>query len=143
MVPVKQTRYGKGHGNCLLACVASILHRPLESIPDFAMSGCGWFEELYEWCLNEDIGVALIHPKDFEHSLFLNIHGIMIFTVAGMDDEDHAVIGKCVREENNRPDENDKEKWRWHVEVVHDPNPRSPKVDKLEHLLFLVPKVSQ
>jgi hypothetical protein len=57
VIPVQQTKFGAGNGNCLLAAVASVLERPLEEIPDFNLSGCGWFEDLYEWCLNEGIGL--------------------------------------------------------------------------------------
>lgn len=39
MRPVLQTRFGFPSGNCLLACVASILEVPLEEVPD------GWDEE--------------------------------------------------------------------------------------------------
>lgn len=137
MVPVSQTRFGKGNGNCLLACVASLLHRPLESIPDFAMSG-SWFEDLYEWCRNERIGLLCVNPQDFEHSIILNTHCIMIFTVQGIENEDHAIVGKCTREEHPDVEMQDGMKWRWVCEPIFDPNPIGVKVDKLEHLIFLV-----
>jgi hypothetical protein len=34
MKPVYQTKYGIPHGNCFMACVASILEVPLEECPD-------------------------------------------------------------------------------------------------------------
>lgn len=136
MIPVMQSRFGRGNGNCLLACVASVLHRPLESIPDFAMSG-NWFEDLYEWCRNENIGLICIHPKDLDHSIVLNSYCIMIFTVAGIADENHAVIGRCRRIEDGIPDAEDPSKWKWQANIIHDPNPLGVKVEQLEHLLFL------
>lgn len=33
MKPVDQTTFGAPHGNCLMACVASILEVPLDSLP--------------------------------------------------------------------------------------------------------------
>lgn len=35
MKPVMQTRFGKA-GNCLQACIASLVEKPLEDVPDFA-----------------------------------------------------------------------------------------------------------
>ena len=145
MIPVQQTSFCKGQGNCLLACVASILERPLESIPDFTMSGCGWLEDLYEWCLNEDIGLLCVHPKDLDHSICLNSWCIMIFTVAdcnGCDvkvtDENHAVIGRCRRVERGNPDAIDFGQWKWEATVEFDPNPNGVVLGNLEHILFLI-----
>lgn len=145
MIPVQQTRFGNGQGNCLLACVASILDRPLESIPDFTMSGCGWFEDLYEWCLNEDIGVICLNPCDLDSSLFLNLWCILIWTVDGCNccdgkvpDENHAVIGRCNRIQSNNPDTQDVDKWKWEAIVKFDPNPKGVKLGKLEHAIFLI-----
>jgi len=140
VIPVKQTRFGTSKGNCLLACVASLLHRPLDSIPDFAMSG-SWFEDLYEWCLNEGIGLICVHPKDLEHSIILNTFCVMIFTVRGIDNENHAVIGKCSREESPLVELKDGMKWKWVCEPTFDPNPNVVSVENLEHLIFLIPKL--
>ena len=162
-----QTKFGKGEGNCLLAAVASVLRRPLESIPDFSMSGCGWFDELYEWCLNENIALLCCDPKDFEHSIFVNAYGIGIFRVVGIEDENHAVVMKCqrkeiaVREHNaKRPTIEEMEalldaepttpvhirgdgtvvSWEWSADIVHNPNPsKDYKLGDLVHLIFLIP----
>ena len=142
MMPVMQTKFGRGQGNCLLAAVASILHRPLEAIPDFAVSGCGWFEDLYEWCLNERIGLLCCDPKDFEHSIFLNAYCIGIFEVRGVPDEDHAVVMKCARVEVGHPDQKDALTcWKWTADTVHNPNPqKNYELGDLVHLLFLIPQ---
>lgn len=166
MIPVMQTKFGRGQGNCLLAAVASILHRPLESIPDFSVSGCGWFEDLYEWCLNENIGLLCSDPKDFEHSIFVNAHAIGIFRVVGSPNENHAVILKCQRQEleipqraetpRKRPTIEEMEtildsepttlvhirgdgtvvSWKWTADIVHNPNPH--KNYELSDLLHLI-----
>lgn len=39
MTPVDQTRFGKGQGNCLAACVASLLELPLSEVFDIAAGG--------------------------------------------------------------------------------------------------------
>lgn len=145
MTPVQQTRFGKGQGNCLLACVASILDRSLESIPDFNLSGCGWFEDLHEWCLNEEIGLLCVHPKDLDHSICLNAWCILIFTVAGCNccdgkvpDENHAVVGRCKRIEVGMPDAQEVDKWKWEATIEFDPNPKGVKLGDLKHILFLI-----
>jgi hypothetical protein len=37
MMPVYQTTFGDGRGNCFAACLASILEIPLESVPNFCV----------------------------------------------------------------------------------------------------------
>ncbi|OGP67107.1 MAG: hypothetical protein A2031_07895 [Deltaproteobacteria bacterium RBG_19FT_COMBO_43_11] len=139
MIRIQQTKFGNGNGNCLLACVASILERPIEGIPDFNLSGTGWFGELYEWCLNERIGIICVHPKDLEHSLFLNSWCIAVFTTPDSIEETHAVIGKCRRIEENYIEIKDEDKWKWEATVEFDPNPKGVKLGKLEHIVFLLP----
>jgi hypothetical protein len=65
MIPVYQT---PGHpvGNCLQACIASVLELPIEEVPDFCgptenQSGydTAWFDKLLMWSRHR--GVALAH----------------------------------------------------------------------------------
>lgn len=54
MKPVKQTIFGDGEngnkaGNCLSACLASILEIPIEEVPVFSAMGDDWFKNLFEW----------------------------------------------------------------------------------------------
>lgn len=47
MIPVMQTRFGNPAGNCLMACIASIMEVPLESFPDLyeaEEAGEEWWE---------------------------------------------------------------------------------------------------
>ena len=50
MIPVMQTRFGVT-GNCMQACVASILELPLEEVPDFCniASEDTWFTQMQAW----------------------------------------------------------------------------------------------
>lgn len=138
MRPVSQTKFGKNGGNCILACVASLLHRRIEDIPDFNLSGCGWFGELYEWCLNEDIGLILLSPLEFGRTVLANAHCIMIHTVPGIADENHATIGWCERSGPPNAESLDREQWEWTVKQVFDPNPKGVPVGELLHLIFLI-----
>ena len=40
MTPVCQTRHGSPHGNCMAACVATILDKPIEDV-DVDVASCG------------------------------------------------------------------------------------------------------
>lgn len=53
MIPVKQTTFGDGqegrpHGNCLSACLASMLEIPVEDVPVFVKSD-SWFKDMCKW----------------------------------------------------------------------------------------------
>lgn len=52
MIPVDQTTFGEGKGNCFTACVASCLELPIEDVPNFCVdySDEEWWEELEKWC---------------------------------------------------------------------------------------------
>lgn len=41
MIPVEQTNYTRNHGNCLTACVASLLEVPIESYRSSALMVSG------------------------------------------------------------------------------------------------------
>lgn len=47
---IKQTTFGKD-GNCLMACIASILDLKIEDIPNPKHDG--WINELNEWLINK------------------------------------------------------------------------------------------
>ena len=49
MRPVAQTRFGYPEGNCMMACVASILEVSLEDLPDLFDECCEWWEEKKRW----------------------------------------------------------------------------------------------
>ena len=53
MIPVEQTRLGYPNGNCFNACIASVLERPLEEIPDLMLGtdgkGKGWWPLYQQW----------------------------------------------------------------------------------------------
>ena len=51
---VVQTRFGYPEGNCLMACVASILEVPLEELPDLHEECDTWNEEEEKWVWEGD-----------------------------------------------------------------------------------------
>lgn len=64
MTPVMQTRFAPGQGNCLNACVASILGLPLGNggVPEA-------YEELRPWLAQRDLGIAWVDAPPSEITL--------------------------------------------------------------------------
>jgi hypothetical protein len=63
MKPVDQTKFGKPHGNCLTACIASILECTIEELPDLGdaeMRGEHWFKVLNYGLRPMGLGIILV-----------------------------------------------------------------------------------
>lgn len=61
MKPVWQTIFGKGEGNCLPACIASVLELELEAVPNFcALYKSYWQEELNKWLHRYGLGALTV-----------------------------------------------------------------------------------
>jgi hypothetical protein len=138
MKPVYQSKFGTGQGNCLQAAVASILECGIEDVPDFNMSGIGWFEEMTEWAMKEGHGLAWAHENFWRKHLLINAWCIGIYDVEGTT-EKHALVCKAVLDEINTTDRHDSKEWNWLVEVVHDPNVKNPPRTFIKELLFIIP----
>ena len=60
MIPVHQTTFGEGKGNCFQAALASVFELPLEEVPNFCVDyGDDWYHETSVW-LGEKYGLWLI-----------------------------------------------------------------------------------
>ena len=136
MTPVFQTRYGKGDGNCLNACVASLLDLPLSQVPDFCIDG-EWFDRLYNFC--NERGLSLMYFPHMENCpVFLSgTHIILLLRLEG-EDIFHAVVGKIVPDGRAPGTDAEIERlaafselagykkgdiiWRWKTELIHNPN---------------------
>ncbi len=55
MIPIKQTSFGKDKGNCMAACVASILEVSLEEIPDLVTALPKWREALNDYLFTKEL----------------------------------------------------------------------------------------
>lgn len=62
MLPVYQTIFQSENvdGNCLQACVASLLELDMAEVPNFSSYGDYWFMELVKWGLNKGFLVLTI-----------------------------------------------------------------------------------
>lgn len=141
MTPVQQTNYKKHQGNCLTACIASILDLPISAVPELC-ADAQWFHRLYDFCLEN--GFFLLYWRHLPSTpmLALNAYVILLLTLEGEEDM-HAVVGKAILEEiitvGPRSDEQiaadfaladeigtraGDQRWAWKTEIVHDPNER-------------------
>lgn len=57
MIPVYQTKFGMPDGNCLSACIASLLERPLREVPDY--KDADWWQNWENWL--QELGFEFIY----------------------------------------------------------------------------------
>lgn len=65
MTPVGQTIFEDGKGNCLAACVASILDLPIEDVPNFAE--LDYFAGLHAWLTERKLQGIEVRFSDAAH----------------------------------------------------------------------------
>jgi hypothetical protein len=124
MIPVDQTRFGDPDGNCLAACLATLLELPLDEVPHFA--GEGWQYRLAHW---------------------LGAHGLWALRFAppqpsSLDDAaawlDETVPGWCIVSGQAPRGLLHATVWQG-GELVHDPHPSRDGILDVEDVLVLVP----
>jgi hypothetical protein len=108
MKAVFQTRYGKEHGNCFQACLASILEMKLDDVPDF----CNIVKDpFYQW--------------QIETNKWLRQFGLAMVTVDHNFNDDicNGFIEDCyiIATGNNHDGVRHCVVWR-NGEIVHNPN---------------------
>lgn len=141
MKPVMQTRLsnpeGTVHGNCFTACVASILEKAVEDIPDMQGDDGKWFKPFFDtitahgleyrgsrrrWWYLDECGPKKEDPfffKDFE--AFEGVDGFVI--VAGPSPRDYVTRGHaCVYKAGK---------------LAHDPHPSGMGLKNIEYFYLL------
>jgi len=156
VTPVEQTRYGKSQGNCLTACVASILDVPISSLPEFCDGNGNWFHLLHEFCITNGFCLMYWRHREDTPILCLGSYVIVLLKLEGEDDM-HAVVGKAslknqepVNERSDGQAEEDFEasemigsppnatRWEWQTQIAHDPNTRGyPPVESIYGYIFI------
>lgn len=130
MIPVDQTIFSDDEegrrGNCWIACIASILERPLESVPHFVQieneGGQHWFTHTWQWLLE-------------------NGHRLVQHTWDSLpDDRPHMRCGKSPR--------STEERYLGHAvvyvgeEMVHDPHPSRDGILDVDTLYTIEPTLA-
>ncbi len=99
MIPVMQTEFGGGKGNCFVACIASLLEIPVGDVPDFLLEDhesflvANWHVRYSTWLNKRGWGVCYLGTPQF-----LRIVGVKdaYFIVSGKSPRGigHAVVYK-------------------------------------------------
>jgi hypothetical protein len=115
---VIQTKFGKPHGNCFEACLASILELPLDEVPCFKQPD--WLEQINRWLRwhfslqlimmpsDEGFGPGVMSPNTYVIASGPNHRGVM-----------HSVVHRGIT-------------------MVHDPNPNNGGLREVSDLLVFV-----
>lgn len=95
MIPVNQTIFGETDGNCVAASLASILHWPIEAIPNFVLLPEDvWDRELERWFAQQGVRVKFTRRRP---------RGYCVGLGTSWRGTDHAVVmrnGKTVHDPN-------------------------------------------
>jgi hypothetical protein len=108
------------NGNCLEACLASILHLKLDQVPSFSKNS--WHKECNEWLQLFGLGLITVNVcKKGMKILFETFKGYVIGvgTRKGSNGVDHAVI-------------------LYEGKIIHDPMPKNKELDMDIHQLDLI-----
>jgi len=120
IVPVDQTTFGVPGGNCLSACIASILQLGIEEVPYFMsddINGREWITKLATWLVQFGLYPVVVTGGMFTKLGFAGVHILQGPTVRGGT---HAVVGV-----GNT--------------VIHDPHPSRAGLLSISERTLLVP----
>lgn len=94
MIPVDQTIFTPDNGDCMRACVASLLEWPLDRVPNFMETGPKAYERrLKNWA--DSYGITILDAEVQDHKAFLKAFRntyLIGFGKSPRFDCDHAVI---------------------------------------------------
>jgi hypothetical protein len=115
--PVDQTIFGLPDGNCLAACVASLLHLDIADVPNFCEGHAdGWFSRMGAW---------------------LRERGLAAFWFKGPPLESLADVYVIVSGQSPRGDYLHATVWRG-SEMVHDPHPSRAGIGEVSDTIVLL-----
>ena len=118
MKPIDQTIFGLPLGNCLQACLASILELPLETVPNFNEEGEMWFPRCCEWAMRHGFSVIDIDVKGLDEWPW-GCHGYWIASGPA----DRGILHCCVYDGS---------------ELAHDPHPSRSGLHEIHHIMLVV-----
>jgi hypothetical protein len=127
MIPVYQDIFGE-EGNCMSACLASILEIPLKEVPCFVDNGAGkngdWFRNMFSWLHERGwdffpyyIGVIPLDWNNLPEHL-QDVHCYHLASGPGPRGWGHATVG-------------------WKGTIVHDPHPSKAGLTQVTEYYFL------
>jgi hypothetical protein len=120
MHPVMQNETEPGRGDCVAACVASVLEIPLAEVPNFRLASAPW-TALQEWLAGRNLfAIKVVADRMLFHPMPMTF--CILTGRSPRRDIGHAVVGQQTE-------------CDWHV--VHDPHPdRSGLKGEPEWVIF-------
>ena len=135
MIPVNQTKFEKGNGNCAGACLASILELGIDDVPNFTEdNSADWqmWQKMLNWLGEQGYALATVYMPG---GLIGIGKGEEVFAMAGVPSQAlkgcyHSLIVRITLEDRFPK-----------IEIVHDPNPNNEpySVDDIKDIALLVP----
>lgn len=126
MKPVDQTEFEAGRGNCIAACLASILELPVTDVPNFTLSDDKW-AAVTDWLASNHHILPLITPWPLV-SPFSRRHCVLL-GASPRSERGHAVVGLLDG---------------YKAEVIHDPHPtRAGIVGDPQFVLTFLPNTQE
>ncbi len=135
MRPTCMTKFGVDEngvdqGNCLTACVASLLEVDIDTLPDFSAKGKDWHRFTVEYLRSRGLSSVFIPIEMIRNLIVFDCQCICIYNTHSA--EHHAVIGSW----NSEWDE-ENQSWSFVVATEFDPHPEGVMVTS-PHAVFLV-----
>ena len=137
MIPVHQTSFELGKGDCFRACLASVLELGIENFPNFRLLGAETVSIADEWLSRSDLAFRLL-PLRFTKSFMGErpdgippfSECILVVPSQAYPGNFHAVVGRV---------------GGGNYEIVHDPNPHnapySSGVEALGAIFLVTPEM--
>jgi hypothetical protein len=115
MKPVHQTDFDFVNGNCMAACIASILELPIEIMPNYHSDGEQWYRDWQVW----------LAPRNMQ---------LLTFMYGGEQPAGYSILsGKSPRHDGNHA------VVALDGEIIHDPHPSGDGIeDRREWTAFVL-----
>ncbi len=116
MIPIDQTKFGMPNGNCMAACIASILEIPIETVK--IKESDSWYKDVNGW-LHTEHGLALMTVTKIPYWF----KGYLILCGVSPRNIEHATVGQVVE---------------GVATIVHDPHPSRDGIADITEIMVLV-----
>ncbi len=127
MKPVMQTTLGEDKGNCMSACIASMLEMPIREVPTF-LDKETWVRDLNDWLHQYGLFYLEIKWNPFP----IQLSAPVLCIASGKSPRGnflHCVIGKIKPVSLYKAD----------MELIHDPHPNREWLIDVQDVGFLIP----
>lgn len=128
MIPVFQRTICRSTGDCFSACLASLLHLPLEVVPNFNLGRPGYQDiDIQAWLRDRGFSMLKVHypEQTTERGIVLDyFHATGAYFIGSVPSQKfpggrHAVVCQFQKDQNDESPH----AGTYNRAIVHDPNP--------------------